>query len=405
MTVMTTASTYHSSRAGALRYVEEEQPYTWRGRDYRQVKAVGDDTTSYFLRPCRPYRHVDPERLSTFDTTWKSLLPSPEEIADFHWDDGLYTKLGWQNAVIDAWYWNRLIVNPPGSDLFQWPQDAVTVNHVPDIVLPASASDGFVPAARMLANINDHPRVRDAQCSALLDKDAASFTAGIVDLWERAEECGYILGGLSLEDLWYRQDDPSRVRCEFGYRLPCRIGEDCRSTIALRTPMPGDDDLETVIRLAPTGEYVDPRVWRQADGNGGILVLDMESQRFTFTAMLFRLLIGRMPYDGHAITTDWAGNTKDGQQHAQWVHAYQNHPVFIFNPDDDANLIGGPSAPADDEPFVDNWERLPTGAKSAFMDMFGPDAFRRAHGPGFWKRLLRDIGVIKGYDMKKEERA
>lgn len=392
---MTTASTYHSNRVGTLRYVEVPQPYTWRGRDYRRVQATGDDMTSYFLRPCRPYRHVDPERLRTFDTTWRSLLPAPEQIADFHWGDGLYTKLGWQNAVIDDWYWNRLIANPPGTDLFQWPQDTVIVNHIPDVVLPASSPDGLVSAAHMLANLNDHPRIRDAQLGAMHDETTASFAAGIVNLWERAEECDYILGGLSLEDLRYHQDDPSHVLCEFGYRLPCRIGKECRSTIAFRTPMPGDGDLETVIRLAPTGEYIDPRVWRRADDNGGILVLDMESQRFTFTAMLFRLLIGRMPYDGHAITVDWAGNTRDGQQHAQWVHAYQNHPVFIFNPDDDANRIGGPSAPADDEPFVDNWEHLPEGAKSAFIDMFRQDESRRSHEPRFWKRLLKDIGVIK----------
>ncbi len=100
--------------------------------------------------------------------------------------------------------------------------------------------------------------------------------------------------------------------------------------------------------------------------------MSLEDDYYSIAAMLFRLMIGRMPYQGRHM--DGMGYIMDRQRdidqgsHIQMFEHYRNNPVFIFDEDDTSNNIGLYSH---EEKIIDKWDELPAEIKKMFIDVFG----------------------------------
>lgn len=95
--------------------------------------------------------------------------------------------------------------------------------------------------------------------------------------------------------------------------------------------------------------------------------MDLASDFYSVAVILFKLLIGRLPYQG-AVMEHEPNHTP--QEHLNWLKVYHKNPYFIFDENDDINHIGGETGFAKDEIFVDRWNNLPERLKQMFCDVF-----------------------------------
>lgn len=109
--------------------------------------------------------------------------------------------------------------------------------------------------------------------------------------------------------------------------------------------------------------------------------LSLEDDYYSLAAMLFRLMIGRMPYQGRLM--DGIGDIMDRQRdvdqgmHLKMFEHYHNNPVFIFDENDNSNSIGLYSH---EEKIIDKWEGLPNEIRMMFKNVFSKDNIKRNYG-------------------------
>lgn len=93
---------------------------------------------------------------------------------------------------------------------------------------------------------------------------------------------------------------------------------------------------------------------------GTLRLPDLNMQNYSLTAMLFYLMIGRMPYDGPLLL----GLTDNNEvEHEHRYEVYHKTPVFIFDPQDSSNHLGEFAA---DQKVIDLWEELPEQIRELF---------------------------------------
>ncbi|MBQ9414346.1 MAG: hypothetical protein IJU16_04380 [Clostridia bacterium] len=110
----------------------------------------------------------------------------------------------------------------------------------------------------------------------------------------------------------------------------------------------------------------------------------LEDDYYSLAAMLFRLMIGRMPYQGRLM--DGVGDMMDRQRdidqgmHLIMVEYYHEHPVFIFDETDSSNHIGLYSH---EEKIIEKWEDLPKTIQDMFRATFSKENIQNV-----WHRTL-----------------
>ena len=127
----------------------------------------------------------------------------------------------------------------------------------------------------------------------------------------------------------------------------------------------------------------------------------LDDDYYSLAAMLFRLMIGRMPYQGRLM--DGAGDIMDRQRdvdqgmHLKMFEHYHNNPVFIFDDNDDSNSIGLYSH---EEKIIDKWEELPEEIKVMFKTVFSKENIKMNYGskklysPREWISALEKANII-----------
>jgi hypothetical protein len=112
-------------------------------------------------------------------------------------------------------------------------------------------------------------------------------------------------------------------------------------------------------------------------------------QNYCLTAMLFYLLIGKLPYDGPLMMGFPDTNPIE---HMHKFEVYHKNPVFIFDLADTSNQLGAFAA---DEKFIDAWEELPIQIQEVFRETlrkenasFGNPDRISAPDPNKWLTLL-----------------
>jgi len=119
--------------------------------------------------------------------------------------------------------------------------------------------------------------------------------------------------------------------------------------------------------------------------------MDLASDYFSIASILFKLMIGRLPYQGSILDDVVNGNEKD---HQNWIKTYHKNPIFIFDETDISNHIGDFSH---EEIFYGKWMKLPNNIKKMFSEVFATKNVLRKteklifYSPNEWKVALEPI--------------
>jgi len=124
-------------------------------------------------------------------------------------------------------------------------------------------------------------------------------------------------------------------------------------------------DDSVIVEKADTGiEFLPP--WCDMDADNE---MSLKDENYTVSAIIFRLMIGRMPYQGRLM--DGNGNMMnhltdtDKDTHIMMFEAYRKNPIFIFDANDTSNSIGLFTA---EEKYIERWNSLPQNIKKMFSD-------------------------------------
>lgn len=115
---------------------------------------------------------------------------------------------------------------------------------------------------------------------------------------------------------------------------------------------------------------------------------DVISNYFSMAVILFRLLVGLLPYQGRLL--EGVRNVTK-QEHSEWIALYHRNPVFIFDENDDVNRISSTTAYPD--VYIKRWEGLPPTLRGLFSAVFARANVLRKTAPVYfppqeWGNLL-----------------
>lgn len=131
-------------------------------------------------------------------------------------------------------------------------------------------------------------------------------------------------------------------------------------------------------------QYADPFFYTE-DSKGR---MDLLSMYHTVSVFLFRLLIGKLPFDGHIM----AAIPDRGEY--EWINYYHKNSIyFIFGDEADdkcANLLG---EMADEEDYINRWQALSPEMRDYFSRVFQHKNVMRECTPFYvtpqqWKQIL-----------------
>lgn len=143
-------------------------------------------------------------------------------------------------------------------------------------------------------------------------------------------------------------------------------------------------------------EFLPP--WVDFDARG---TLSLSDDYYSIAALLFRLMIGRMPYEGRIM--DGQGFIMDERrdldpvEHIRMFRYYHKNPVFIFDEDDRTNSVG---LYTNEDKFVERWEELPQTIRNMFIETFSKKHLneryidRRLYTVDEWLRALTDAEIL-----------
>lgn len=103
--------------------------------------------------------------------------------------------------------------------------------------------------------------------------------------------------------------------------------------------------------------------------------MTLNDDYYSIAAVLFRMFIGRMPYQGAIMIRNEMADIMNGDrdqdegEHQRMFEYYHKNPVFIFDPEDTRNRIGVFSH---EQKFAKRWEALPIAVRKLFSDALTP---------------------------------
>lgn len=186
---------------------------------------------------------------------------------------------------------------------------------------------------------------------------------------------GYAYHGFDLAHMYYNPDDMS-VLLDFSLSLSKTYGQLHRT--------------ETIAENDVAIEMLPP--WHQPFKPND---MDLSDDYYSITALLFRLMIGRMPYQGRLM--DGAGDMMnslrdtDELNHLKMFEQYLSQPVFIFDPYNSINSIGLVTS---EEKYIARWDALPEKVRDMFLNTLcqknverSPND-RKCYSPEDWLKIL-----------------
>jgi hypothetical protein len=155
-----------------------------------------------------------------------------------------------------------------------------------------------------------------------------------------------------------------------------------------------DDSSTKVVRAPSRGEY--PREFAEpAYVQGVIDAMDMRTQNYSLSALLFYLLLGRYAYDGN-MTEHLHGDSLIS--HYNMLDFFLEAPIFIFDPKDRDNELGT-NLQRNRETLM-LWEELPSDMQELFTLALSTDAAERKTdsmpAPSTWLSQFEEHGWIVG---------
>ena len=267
-------------------------------------------------------------------------------------------------------YWISMIQSPANLDNYIWPVDIIALEDGEHyaLVFPLRAIAVYEPITSALEN------------DANLDWEniwVKQIAGNLLDAWERFDVSSYAYHEFSADNMYY-QREKYQVLFDFSFS-------------AHKTS--GVYDSQSVIAANIMPDYADPYYIAGRSG----AAMDRASDYYSMAAILFKFMIGRLPYHG-SILDDVPDNSES--EHETWLKIYHSNPVFIFDDYDTRNKIGSSIDFAHEAVFAQRWERLPTLLRDMFHNTFtGQNALRDAdeltyYTPAQWKAAIE--GTLAG---------
>lgn len=195
----------------------------------------------------------------------------------------------------------------------------------------------------------------------------------IPEAFQKLNDAGYINMDFDFSHLYLR-DDRSVMFEYTNLMMPLLMAD---SAAAL------PDGREGLCKGEYPYEFAEPALVQ-----GTLKLPDLNTQNYSLTAMLFYLMIGRMPYDGPLLL----GLTDNNEvEHEHRFEVYHRTPVFIFDPEDSSNHLGEFAA---DQRVIDLWRELPEKIRSLFTETLSRENAQRRHpvsnpSPAEWLECLK----------------
>lgn len=265
-------------------------------------------------------------------------------------------------------FWISLIRRPADLKYFIWPVDIISWEKdnvaIYALVFPLRAMPKYKKLNEVLS---------DDQHLGWHQERVKKLVSDFLDAWSGFDLRGYAYHEFSEQNMFY-QPDTLNVMFDFSF-----------STHEVKTLY----DAQPIVPDVIMPEYADSLYYsenRQAK-------MDLASDYYSIAVILFKLLIGRLPYQGAVMEHEPDSTPKE---HENWLRIYHNNPYFIFDENDETNRIGGDFGFAKDEIYVKRWNELSQSVRNMFHNVLQTANVLRTtetfifYSPEQWKEALFD---------------
>lgn len=272
--------------------------------------------------------------------------------------------------------WRTVVARPMPRAHFIWPVDvASSEDGLAYLIFPLEFDTArYRPLADLMPNwTGDRPLDAHGEEAASQRTLREAVARSLIDAWGQLHASSYLYLGFDVENMYYNSDDGS---VKFGFSLST-VDYEVQAILASAV---GSMPLAapSYERLGLTLDYADPLTYQSImdalKGNGrarGVPYTDL----FALHAMVFRLLVGRLPFYGRTVVYE---SNRTPEEHRRWLDVYQKNPVFIFDSVDGSNRVGGEDGFATDEVYEDNWKAIPDDLR-AWLEAFFDKGKREDH--------------------------
>lgn len=249
--------------------------------------------------------------------------------------------------------WHRqFILKPMPTDSYEWPIDLIQSKtsmgrYVLFYVFPLRTFSNHVPIRKILY------QKKDSKVLDWREPGICTLCRNLLETFAALEESGYRYNDFSMDRILYHEST--------GHIL-------LRHTMQIRTHS-NASSLDRILpeKIAP--EFA-PALLYKSSYSG---YLPEHSDRFSLASLLFRLMIGRLPYEGRGLSNygDILNPIRDVDEtsHNNYFQHYHKFPFFIFSREDDSNRLA--PMQENDRP-KERWETLPTPVQDMFCATFAP---------------------------------
>lgn len=271
------------------------------------------------------------------------------------------------NKEAELNYWVELIRKPPDLKHYIWPVDVIAL---PDssgdtgyaLVFPIRALPVFENISTLLAN--------DLQAGWNMPW-VQKLIANLLEAWCHFAGSNYAYHEFSADKMFYQKES---FNVMFDFSFSTQKTENLYDTCFVNKK-----------RITP--DYADSYFYIDARKS----LMDLASDYYSMAVILFKLMVGRLPYQGKVMEHEPNANELE---HKNWLKIYHKNPYFIFDSGDETNHIGGDTGFAKDEMFVDRWNELPEQIRTMFHNVFQTANVLRSadnlifYSPQAWKEAL-----------------
>ena len=278
-----------------------------------------------------------------------------------------------------AWF-AEIIQNPVSKIFFEWPIDFIEIER----------SDEFVGC---LVYRNDEYRhlkpIKDLlyqpSMSRVLDwRNPFIITVcrDFLTAMSTLHSNGYIYNDFNINNILYNSDT-GEVFLKFTHNLR-KSGSKTQ--------------YDTVDCLDISPEFAPPFVYKTDVYNG---FMSKKTDYYQIAALLFRLMIGRLPYEGRDLMSygtvfDPEFDT-DENAHKYYFQHYHQYPHFIFDVTDETNSL---SSTSDNDMPRERWNSLPESIRRMFSEVLCQHAAEHAFSkslptPVAWLKAVSSLEVVR----------
>lgn len=268
-----------------------------------------------------------------------------------HYNNSIDVNIVYCNSVTNKEIWKNYIENPPGQKFLIWPIDVVNIKK--NNSLKNDSNIGLVfrqeafPKLETLKSL-----VYDPSKLGLENEAVKKILINLLLNLMHLEDAGYIYNSFDLEKIYY---DPHTfdVYIKFALSTTKKIDDTSINNIMLHNDI-SIDFLPPWNKNGASEEKVNP-----------------DQHKFSIAALLFKMIIGRMPYqgrmfDGYGDIFDYKRDT-DKMLHRKAMELYLELNTFIFDNNDDSNKIG---TFTNETKQVLRWDSLNEKLKNMFYNTF-----------------------------------